>query len=74
MTSRLQATLAARGLVGTRMPAFRPLTWAVATLRTWRERAKQRTALAALDDRLLDDVGLTRSQARAEIGKPFWRR
>ena len=32
-------------------------------LLTLRERARQRRALAALDDRLLDDIGLTRDQA-----------
>jgi len=33
---------------------------------------RQRRALAALDDRLLDDVGLTREQAQAEARKGFW--
>jgi uncharacterized protein YjiS (DUF1127 family) len=47
--------------------------WAHA-LRIWRDRIRQREALKALDDRLLDDVGLTREQARLEIAKPFWRR
>jgi uncharacterized protein YjiS (DUF1127 family) len=42
--------------------------------RSWIERCKQRRALAELDDRLLDDVGLSREQARGEIAKPFWRR
>jgi uncharacterized protein YjiS (DUF1127 family) len=41
-------------------------------LRTWAVRARQRRALAELDDQLLDDIGLTRSEARREAGKPFW--
>jgi uncharacterized protein YjiS (DUF1127 family) len=47
--------------------------WAYA-LRIWRDRVRQREALKALDDRLLDDVGLSREQARREISKPFWKR
>ncbi len=37
------------------------------------ERSRQRHALADLDDRLLDDVGIPRSAAAREIAKPFWR-
>lgn len=36
------------------------------------QRYRSRRALAALDDRLLRDVGLTRGAARAEAGRPFW--
>ncbi len=39
----------------------------------WIERNRQRHALADLDDRLLDDVGIPRSAAAREIAKPFWR-
>ena len=39
----------------------------------WIERRIQRRALAALDDRPLKDVGISRSEARREAGKPFWR-
>ena len=38
------------------------------------ERSAQRRALAELDDERLRDIGLTRAQAQAEAGKPFWRR
>ena len=40
---------------------------------TWIERSHQRRALANLDDRLLNDVGITRSEAAREIAKPIWR-
>ena len=36
-------------------------------------RSRQRKALAQLDARLLEDVGVTRHQANAEAAKPFWR-
>jgi uncharacterized protein YjiS (DUF1127 family) len=39
----------------------------------WHERTRQRRALAAFDDRLLRDIGITRSQAERECNKPFWR-
>ena len=42
--------------------------------RIWRDRVRQREALKRLDDRLLDDVGLSREQARREAAKPFWKR
>jgi uncharacterized protein YjiS (DUF1127 family) len=35
-------------------------------------RSRQRAALWRLDDRLLDDIGVTRQQANAEAAKPLW--
>lgn len=49
--------------------AFTPLP---ALLRLWLQRARQRRRLATLDAHLLRDVGLTRQDALAEAGKPFW--
>ena len=42
-------------------------------LRTADDRGRQRRALAALDARLLRDVGISRAEALLEAGKPFWR-
>ncbi len=39
----------------------------------WQERAAQRQALASLDDRLLEDLGISRAEAVQEARKPFWR-
>jgi uncharacterized protein YjiS (DUF1127 family) len=44
------------------------LTWVVEC----RERAAQRRRLALLDDRLLRDIGLSRTDVAAECGKWFW--
>jgi uncharacterized protein YjiS (DUF1127 family) len=40
----------------------------------WQERVRQRHMLASMDDHLLRDLGLSRSEAQAEWEKPFWRR
>jgi uncharacterized protein YjiS (DUF1127 family) len=63
-------------LRGSRRPrreaAAQPIDGVVATLRRWRQRARARRELAGLDDYLLHDIGLSRSQAQYESGKRFW--
>jgi uncharacterized protein YjiS (DUF1127 family) len=39
----------------------------------WRRRLRDRRALAAMSDRSLRDIGLTRYDASCEANKPFWR-
>jgi uncharacterized protein YjiS (DUF1127 family) len=39
----------------------------------WIERARQRDALARLDDAMLRDIGITRAEAARECERPFWR-
>ncbi|MCJ0975194.1 DUF1127 domain-containing protein [Pseudomonas sp. PS1] len=39
----------------------------------WRYRARSRRQLAALDERLLADVGISHSERQEELSKPFWR-
>ena len=46
---------------------------ALRLLRRWGQRHRQRCDLAELDDRLLDDIGVTRERAEKELRKPFWR-
>ena len=48
----------------------RRVLWA---LREWRRRARDRSQLAQLDDRMLRDIGLIRADAEFLINKPFWR-
>lgn len=54
-------------------PAARPAKPSLfARLIRARDLSRQRAALRALDDRALDDLGLTRSQAEAEARRPVW--
>ena len=48
------------------------LAHAWATLRLWRERARQRTHLSEMSAQMLDDVGISSRAARYEARKPFW--
>lgn len=53
-----------------------PFGWpyeAVETVREWRRRVHLRRHLSHFGDHLLDDIGLDRQSADAEISKPFWR-
>ena len=45
----------------------------LAIFRDWRRRAHDRAELATLDDRMLKDIGLTRTDAEFLSNKPFWR-
>ncbi len=50
-----------------------PVIAASRAMSVWCERARQRRALASLDDRLLSDIGVSRAEADREARKPFWR-
>lgn len=45
----------------------------VAMLRECRQRSRERAQLAALDERMLRDIGISRGDVLREINKPFWR-
>jgi uncharacterized protein YjiS (DUF1127 family) len=50
-------------------------TWSLRVaerLQLWRERVRQRRALGGLNDHMLEDLGLSRSDAGRETGKRFW--
>ena len=64
-----------------RQPRITLVSWNKATrlcrhgralVAAWRSRARQREALARLDDRLLADIGLTREAQMVECSKLFW--
>lgn len=52
---------------------LRPVTGLFNLLFVWQERTAERAHLASLDDRLLKDMGISRSEAAQEVYKPFWR-
>lgn len=55
-------------------PSFgRVLVDIAGVIALWHERSRQRRALMKLDDRLLSDIGIARSEAEYEADKPFWR-
>jgi uncharacterized protein YjiS (DUF1127 family) len=39
----------------------------------WNQRQRQRRHLAAMDDHMLKDIGVSAADAAREAGKPFWR-
>ncbi len=53
--------------------AGRILTGGWDILLAWQERAAQRRQLAAMSDRMLRDIGLSRADVAREFAKPFWR-
>jgi uncharacterized protein YjiS (DUF1127 family) len=71
MTS-IQATVTF-GRRGKRHPASHGRGFLGGLLARMGARRRQRRALAALDDRLLRDIGLPADAARAEAAKWFWR-
>lgn len=44
----------------------------VETIYAWQCRADERRSLMSMDDRMLKDIGVSRSQAEEEARKPFW--
>jgi uncharacterized protein YjiS (DUF1127 family) len=50
-----------------------PPARAIGMLMLWQQRAAQRRHLASLDDMLLRDIGIGRTDAARETKKPFWR-
>jgi uncharacterized protein YjiS (DUF1127 family) len=47
--------------------------WVLAKMREWRRRSRERAQLAALDDRMLRDIGLSYADREFLANKPFWR-
>ncbi|MCW5752681.1 MAG: DUF1127 domain-containing protein [Alphaproteobacteria bacterium] len=57
------------------MPASRPglLVRFFDRLLTWQDRARERAALASLDERMLKDIGISRHEAEREAARTGWR-
>ena len=63
---------------GVRLPDIRQKAYSDATsmfdlAKRFYQRAVQRRRLAAMDDRMLQDIGISRVDALREATKPFWR-
>jgi uncharacterized protein YjiS (DUF1127 family) len=50
-----------------------PVKQLVATISRWQQRYELRRHLQEMDQRLLEDIGLSRVEARLEAAKPFWK-
>lgn len=59
---------------GVRFSVARLVTRWLGELGQWAQRQRERAALAALDERMLKDIGVSRADVWQEINKPFWRR
>ncbi|WP_432450181.1 DUF1127 domain-containing protein [Aliiroseovarius marinus] len=56
------------------LPALAEVALTVAvTVTKWRVSRISRRALKELPDHLYQDIGITKSEAEREAGKPFWR-
>ncbi len=44
----------------------------IEVIKFWQRRSQERRQLVELEDRFLEDMGISRSQAFAEAAKPFW--
>ena len=57
-------------------PSLPQVSWGAAEFASraagWWRRLRERRALAALDDGLLRDIGLTRADVDREYDRPFW--
>lgn len=43
-----------------------------AVVRTWIRRSNDRRLLAMMNDRMLNDIGLSNHEVKAEVAKYFW--
>ncbi len=53
--------------------ARRAFLWILETLLAWHDRARERRSLMELSDQVLRDIGLSRTQLRAQAARPSWR-
>lgn len=50
-----------------------PIKRLFAAVVVWQQRYELRQHLLEMDERLLEDIGLSSARARQEAAKPFWR-
>ena len=66
------ASVFARGVEEPTEPTLFGRAWR--TLTTWQNRAMMRQHLLGMNEYMLKDIGLSRSDAQREANKPFWER
>ena len=54
--------------------AVRDLLELLEMVAVWSQRSRERRQLMTLDDRMLQDIGVSRSDAWREFEKPVWRK
>jgi len=62
-----------RGLSLVAARILKAAVWAADLVAEWQARSRSRRELMSLDDRTLQDIGMSRGDAYMEYGKPFWR-
>jgi uncharacterized protein YjiS (DUF1127 family) len=76
MSTDLRLVVTGRPHLGRRRSLARQLARqaerAITTLLRWQELARQRRALLRLDDHMLKDIGVSRTDALREAERPFW--
>ena len=70
--SALEASLG-RGLSLVLASTLKAVARTAELVAEWQARSRSRRDLMALDDRTLQDIGLSRGDAYMEYSKPFWR-
>ena len=71
--NRLSVVLGGARRLTVRETAVAPLRNLMDIAVRWQERAHERRRLIDMEDRMLADIGLSRTDAQAEFNKPFWR-
>ena len=61
------------GRRGSGMTGFHPWTRLAGVVASVRRRAREREALAMMEDRDLRELGVSRATLAFELNKPFWR-
>lgn len=67
------ATLISFGAISGGLAALQQRsTWVLARIWAWSEVRRQRRQLLTLDERALQDIGISRADAEREAARPFW--
>ena len=65
--------LVPQGIIDLKAAVRRGLVHVVEAFLAWHDRARERRALMEMSDQMLRDIGISRTDACREAGRPFWR-